>query len=177
MKLTYIILFLFINIFSSKIFSQTIAIVNLQSLIDNNTIYKNTLKDIELNQQKYLKDFDIKENELTIKLNEIEESKLILSEDEINLQIDNYNNQLSQFTILIEEFNFHYQNQIIKIRETILKEILKLLENYALENSLDLILDSTTYLIASNSLDITNDINNELNKINLNLDFKDFEKN
>ena len=177
MKLIYTIIFLFINIFSSNIFSQTIAIVDVQSLIDNNKIYKKTLKEIELNQQKYLKDFDIKENELKIKLNEIEESKLILSKNEINLQIENYNDQLSQFSVLIEEFNFHYQNEIIKIRELILKEILKLLEKFALENSIDLILDSTTYLIASNSLDITIDINSELEKINLNLEYKNFEKN
>ena len=177
MKLIYIILFLFINIFSSNIFSQTIAIVNVQSLIDNNKIYQKTVKDIELNQEQYLKDFNIIENELIKKLNEIEESKLILSEEEIGKQIENYNNQLSQFSITIEEFNFHYQNEIIKIREIILKEILKLLEKYALENSVDLILDSTSYLIASNSLDITVDINSELEKLNLNLEYKDFEKN
>ena len=177
MKLIYIILFLFINIFSSKIFSQTIAIVNVQSLIDNNKIYQKTLKDIEINQEHYLKDFNITENELIKKLNEIEESKLILSEEEIGKQIENYNNQLSQFSTTIEEFNFHYQNEIIKIREIILKEILKLLEKYALENSVDLILDSTSYLIASNSLDITIDINSELEKLNLNLEYKDFEKN
>ena len=177
MKPIYIIIFLFINIFSFNIFSQTIAIVNVQSLIDNNKIYQKTLNDIEINQEKYLKDFNIIENELIIKLNEIEESKLILSEEEINIQIENYNKDLSQFTILIEEFNFHYQNEIIKIREKILNEILKLLEKYALEKSIDLILDSTTYLIASNSLDITIDINSELEKLNLNLEYKDFEKN
>ena len=177
MKLTYIILFLSINIFPSKIFSQTIAIVNVQSLIDNNKIYQKTVKDIEINQEKYLKDFNIMENKLIIKLNEIEESKLILSEEEINKQIEDYNNQLSQFSITIEEFNFHYQNEIIKIREIVLKEILKLLEKYALENKVDLILDSTSYLIASNSLDITIDINSELDKLNLNLEYKDFEKN
>ena len=177
MRLIYIITFLFINVFSFNIFSQTIAIVNVQSLIDNNKIYQKIVNDIELNQEKYLKDFNTIENELIIKKNEIEESKLILSEQEINIQIENYNNDLSQFTILIEEFNFHYQNEIIKIRETILKEILKLLEKYALEKSIDLILDSTTYLIASNSLDITIDIKSELEKLNLNLEYKDFEKN
>ena len=177
MKPILIITLLLINIFSFNIFAQTIAIVNVQSLIDNNEIYKKTLNDIEINQEKYLKDFNIIENELIIKLNKIEESKLILSEEEINIQIENYNNDLSQFTILIEEFNFHYQNEIIKIRETILKEILKLLEKYALEKSIDLILDSTTYLIASNSLDITIDINSELQKLNLNLEYKNFEKN
>ena len=177
MKLIYIITFFFINFFSFNIFSQTIAIVNVQFLIDENAIYQKILKDIEINQEKYLKDFNIMENELIIKLNEIEESKLILSEEEINIKIENYNNNLSQFSTLIEEFNIHYENEIIKIREMILKEILKLLEKYALENNVDLILDSTSYLIASNSLDITIDINSELEKLNLNLEYKDFEKN
>ena len=177
MKLIYTIIFLFINFFSYNIFSQTIAIVNVQSLIDSNKIYQKTIKDIEINQEKYLKDFKIMENELTNKLDEIEGSKLILSKEEINNKIDNYNNQLSQFSILIEDFNLHYQNEIIKIREIILKEILQLLEEYALENSVDLILDSTSYLIASNSLDITIAINSELEKLNLNLEYKDFEKN
>ena len=177
MKLVYIIIFLFINTFSFNIFAQIIAVVNIQSLIDNNDIYLKTIKDIEINQEKFLNDFNRMENELTIKLNEIEESKLILSKEEINIKIENYNNQLSQFNILIEKFNFHYENEIIRIREIIFKEILKLLEKYALEKSIDLILDSTTYLIASNSLDITIDINSELEKLNLNLEYKDFEKN
>ena len=177
MKLTYIIIFIFINIFSTNIFSQTIAIVNVQFLIDKNKIYQKTLQDIEINQEKHLKDFNSMENELATKFNKIEESKLILNDEEINIQIENYNNQLSQFSTLIEEFNTHYQNEIIKIREKILKEILKLLEKYALENSVDLILDSTTYLIASNSLDITMDINSELEKLNLNLEYKNFETN
>ena len=147
MKLFYIIIFLFINTFSFNVFSQTIAVVNIQSLIDNNKIYQKTLKDIEINQEKFVNDFNKMENELTINLNEIEESKLILSKEEINSKIENYNNQLSQFNSLIEEFNFHYENEIIRIRETIFKEIIKLLEKYALEKSIDLILDSTTYLI------------------------------
>ncbi len=177
MKLNYIIIFLLINLFSSVVLSQTIAVVNIQSLIDNNHFYNNILKEIEINQQTYLTNFNNKENDLKTILKEIEDSKLILSEDEINLRIDNYNNALSEFTILIEEFNIHYQNQIILIRESILKEIINLLEKYAIENSLDLVLDSTSYLIASNSLDITNDIKTELEKLNLNLDYKDFEKN
>ena len=177
MKPVYIIIFLFVNFFSFNIFSQTIAVVNVQSLIDNNEIYQKTLKDIEINQEKFLNDFNVIENELIIKLNDIEESKLILSNEEINIKIENYNNQLSQFNSLIEEFNFHYENEIIRIRETIFKEIIKLLEKYALEKSIDLILDSTTYLIASNSLDITININSELEKINLNLEYKNFEKN
>ena len=77
---------------------------------------------------------------------------------------------------LVDEFNNHYQNQIINMREYLLREIIVLLEKYALENNIDLIFDSTSYLIASNALDITNNINSELTKLKINLEFKDFEK-
>ena len=58
-----------------------------------------------------------------------------------------------------------------------MNEIIKLLENYATKNNVDLILDSNSYLIASNSLDITNQINSELENLNFKLEYKDFEKN
>tara|TARA_B100000886_G_scaffold294360_1_gene220802 strand:- start:254 stop:787 length:534 start_codon:yes stop_codon:yes gene_type:complete len=177
LKFIYIFIFFYINFISLNIHSQTIAVVNIQSLIDNNFTYQNILTDIEADQQEYLKKFDLKENEFKLKLTEIEESKLILSENEINLQIENYNNELTEFKILIEEFNFHYQSEVMKIRELILNEIIKLLEKYAVENNIDLMLDSASYLIVSNSLDITEKINSKLNELNLNLEYKNFEKN
>lgn len=168
----------FVCIFFSKLsFAQSIVVVNIQFLIDNNQDYLNILEEMELSQQDYLDKFAQKESELKKIFNEIEESKLILSENEINLQIENYNNQLTNFTILVDDFNLHYQNQIAEIREKILKEIFQLLEKYAINNKIDLILDSTSYLIASNSIDITENINNDLKKINLVLEYNDFKKN
>ena len=75
----------------------------------------------------------------------------------------------------IDTFNTHYQTQIIEIRKIILKEIIVLAEKYAKNNDIDLILDSTSYLIASNAINITNIIKKELEKINLNLEFEKFE--
>ena len=57
-----------------------------------------------------------------------------------------------------------------------MSEIILLLEEYAIKNNTTLILDSKSYLIASNSIDITNKISNELAKINFKLEYKDFEK-
>ena len=176
MKLIYIVLFLGI-LFSNFSKAQSIVVVNVQDLIDNNKNYQETIKGIEINQEKYIKEFEKKEKEIQKFLSDIEESKLILNDNEINNQIENYNNQLNNFTLLVDNFNLHFQEQIIKIREKVLKEIIYLLENYAIENNVDLILDSTSYLIASNSIDITDYISNELKKINLQLEYKDFEKN
>ena len=71
----------------------------------------------------------------------------------------------------------HYQDEIIKMRKLILQEIIVLTEKYAKNNNIDLVLDSTSYLIASNAINITNDIKNKLNEITFNLEFKNFEKN
>ena len=176
MKLIYLVLFLSVNLFSNLSIAQSIVVVNVQDLIDNNKIYQETIKELEINQEKYIKKFEKKEKEIQQILSDIEESKLILNDNEINNQIENYNNQLNNFTILVDNFNLHFQEQIIKIREKVLKEIIYLLENYAIENNIDLILDSTSYLIASNSIDISDYISNELKKINLQLEYKDFEK-
>lgn len=176
MKLAYTIFFVCI-IFSKFSLAQSIVVVNIEFLIDNNENYLNILEEMELSQQNYLDKFKEKESKLEKLFNDIEESKLILNENEVNLQIENYNNQLKNFTILVDDFNFHYQNQIVKIREKILKEIIQLLEKYAIKNKIDLILDSTSYLIASNSIDITEKINNDLKKINLMLEYNDFKKN
>ena len=177
MKLINQIILIVIVLFSKIVFAQTIAVVNIQSLIDNNFYYKEIIKDMEINQEKYKENFELKEKELSYKLKDLEQSKLILNEIEINAQIDNYNKELTAFTITVEEFNLHYQNQVINIREIILKEIFILLEKYAIENQVDIILDSASYLIASNSIDVTDNIKNKLQNINLKLEYINFEKN
>ena len=177
MRLIYFIIFFILNFTSSIIVAQTIVVVNIQFLIDSNTMYQSIINEINESQKIYLDNFEKKENELELLLKEIENSKLILNENEINLKIANYNDQLNDFTKLIDNFNSHYQNEIIIIRENVLKEIIVLLENYAIENNVDLVLDSTSYLIASNSLDITTSINEQLSQIDMKLEYKNFEKN
>ena len=152
-------------------------VINIQSLIDKNNAYINSIREIEKHQEKYLKNFENQEDELKKIQKNIEDSRLILNENEINAQIDDYNKKLNNFSINVEEFNIHYQNQIVMMRETILKEIIVLLEKYALDNNIDLVLDSTSYLIAANSIDITDIIFSELKKINIKLEYKNFEYN
>ncbi len=177
MRLIYFIIFFILNFISTIIVAQTIVVVNIQSLIDSNMMYQSIINEINKSQKIYLDNFEKKDNELSILLREIEDSKLILNENEINLKITDYNNQLNDFTKLIDDFNSHYQNEIIIIRENVLKEIIVLLENYAIDNNVDLVLDSTSYLIASNSLDITTNINKQLSQIDMKLEYKNFEKN
>jgi len=177
LKFIRFIIYISIISFTKVLIAQTIAVINVQFLIDNNYKYNDVITKMEISQKKYLESFAKKEKDLDNIFEELEQSKLILNENEINNQIKKYNQELTNFTLLVEEFNLHYQNQIINIREIILKEIFILLEKYAINNKIDLVLDSTTYLIASNSIDITQNINDELLKTNFKLEYNDFETN
>ena len=66
-----------------------------------------------------------------------------------------YNEKLNNFTRTVDDYNNHFQEQILLIRKIILDEVIILLENYAIEKNIDLILDSNNYLISSNSINIT----------------------
>ncbi len=170
------ILFLLLLPFTS-LNATTIAVIDIEEIINKNKQYISALNNIEINQEPYLSKFNEKEIYLDELLVEIEESKVLLSNEELNNKISTYNQELNAFTKIIDNFNIHYENQIINIRKIILDELIILIEKYAKNNNIDLVLDSTSYLIASNSINITNLIKDELKNIDLELDFTNFEEN
>ena len=174
---SFSILFIILFLVSKNLLAVNIGVINIDELINTNDKYKNIIAKLEINQKKNSIILQNNELELEKLLNEINDSKILLSEEEINKLINNYNNELNKFNILVESFNEHYRNEIINIRKIVLEEIIKLTENYANDKKIDLILDSSSYLIASNTINITLDVKKMLNKIYLKLEFKDFEKN
>lgn len=175
MKNSLIFLFVFFYLFPTK--ATNIVVLNIDEIINNNSQYLLILENIDKNQKPYLESFNNTEIALDELLKDIEESKILLNEEELNIKINIYNEKLKDFRKIIEDFNTHYENQIVNIRKIILKEIIFLIEKYAKNNNIDLVLDSTSYLIASNAINITEYIDNELKKIILELEFTNFEKN
>ena len=173
----FIILFFFLIFFIKNVSATSIAVIDIDKIINSNSSYKNIINEININQKKISQSFEELELKLTQFVNEIEESKLLLDEIEINKMIKNYNEELLKYNSLLDEFNSHYENEIIKNRKIIIQEIIVLLEKYANENNIDLILDSTSYLIASNAINITDIIEKQINLLELKLEFENFEKN
>ena len=170
-KTTLIVFTIFFVLISQSIHPQKIVVINLEFIINNSNQYQEIIKKILKDQELKKNDFKKEEEIIKSKQNEIENSKLILSKDEFELKVDEYNKILRNFKDSIDEFNFHYDNQILKIRNQILEYIVKLLEKYAIENKIDLIFDNKNYIIASNSIDITDSILKELDTLDLNLQF------
>ena len=70
MRLIYFIIFFILNFISTIIVAQTIVVVNIQSLIDSNTMYQSIINEMNKSQKKYLDNFEKKENELITLLKE-----------------------------------------------------------------------------------------------------------
>ena len=172
-----LIILFFITIYSTNLFATKIFVIDVEKLINENIYYKKFMEENEKNQISEKNELNLIEKEIVDLQNEIEQSKLILDQNEINKLIEDYNIKLNKFNILIESFNLHYQNEIINKRKIVLKEIIVLVEKFAKNNNIDIVLDSNNYLVASNSINITEDIELKLKNLELKLDLKKFEQN
>ena len=172
-----LIILFFITIYSTNLFATKIFVIDVEKLINENIYYKKFMEEIEKNQISETNELNLIEKEIVDLQNEIEQSKLILDQNEINKLIEDYNIKLNKFNILIESFNLHYQNEIINKRKIVLKEIIVLVEKFAKDNNIDIVLDSNNYLVASNAINITEDIELKLKNLELKLDLKKFEQN
>ena len=160
---------------SQKISAASIAVVDIEVLIDNNLQYQNTIKELENEQKQYSSILNSRELRLEKLLQNINESKILLNSNEIDKLINEYNNEYNLFSLEVERFNSHYKEQIFLIRKKILEEIIVLVENYANRNKIEIVLDTNNYIIASNELNITNIIQKNLNEINFIFEINDFE--
>jgi len=169
-----IILTFLIIIFSSSAFSINIRVLDFQSIVENNInlpiLYDQINKDQEIHKNK-LKNEEIN---LQDELKRIEELNLILEPIELEKEIENYNTKLNNFNDKVEKFNLHYDLQINNLKNKIINIILEELKKYSADNNIELILDSNNYILSSNSINITNLIQDEVNKINIEINFEKY---
>ena len=144
----------------------------MELIISKNSAFIDFIKKIEDDQINHKKNFQKKESELKNKYNEIQDSKIVLSEEEYQNAINEHNIKLKNFNDEINNFNNHYESQISKYRNLIIENVLNIIKEYASSNELDLILDSKNYIMASNSINITEIVLKKVNnlKIDINLE-------
>ena len=175
MKYIKYFIFFYIIIYNNNALSSKIAVINLQELINKNKDFIVIMEKIFDEKKIFEKEYEKENLNINREYNEINDSRLILSESELNNKIYEYNNKVEILSLEINDFNEHYQNEIEKIKEKIINIIIDLCKKYADENKIDLIFDSTSYLLASNTIDITTFIMEKLDKTNIKLEYKIFK--
>lgn len=169
-------LYFFVFFFISNISNATnIRVIDLNSIIENNLSLVSLYENIKSDQTIFKEEFQAEEKKLQQDFAKLEELKLILDTEELSSEINSYNDKLNNFNLKIDKFNSHYDNQILKLKDEILNLVIDTLKKYSTDNEIDLILDSNNYILSSNSINITDIILEEINKIKIEFKFEKYK--
>lgn len=164
-KLIKVLFFFIIFQFQNLVFAEDkIAYIDIDKLLNQSIAGKLITKKIENKYKSDLETFKKTETELAKEEKDILSQKNILSSDE-------YNKRVLKFKKKLKEFREKKNNSINKINEIksksttiLIKNINPLIEDYAKQNLIDIILPKDSILIARSDLEITDIILKLLNE-------------
>lgn len=163
------ILFLIIlyNLFFLNVNADNkIVFLDIDYVINNTSIGKKVLNDLNKLNENNVKILKKKETELKDIENTIKSKKNLISEEEYNKEIVNLSTKITEFKNekkkMVNDFNKKKDNEFLNL----LSKIDPLIKKLMSENKIDVVLDKKNIIIGSNNSDITQDL---IELINTNL--------
>ena len=171
----YLIFFFLFSLFSFELHAQKIATFKFSLILDNLNAYKNFTNDLDNFKKKKFDELKSEEILLLEQKNEIEESKLLFSEEEYLNKVTEYNLIKEKFENKIKKLNNYLQKNIDNNEKIIMFQIIEILKQIAQENGIDIIFSDEQYFLSSDSIDVSEQIYNNINKLNLDLKLSEYE--
>ena len=144
--------------------NDNVAFVDIDYLIKNSSIGKNSLAKIEKLNIKNIEKLKEKEKILKNLDNEIKKKQNILSEDELDKEVNSLKNKINEFKIeknkMVSEFNDFKDKEL----DSLFKKINPIIQNYMNKNSIEVLLDRKNIFIGSINSDLTKILIDEINK-------------
>lgn len=116
------------------------------------------------------KEIRTKEDELLNSKNYIENNKYILNEEEIAKLTTQYEIKFNNLQKKLDDFNNNISQNISNSQKILNKEIIKISQQISLNKNFSLILENTNFFIASDQIDISENIIEIINDKNIILD-------
>jgi outer membrane protein len=145
--------------------NDKVSFINLDLLIQQTNIGKLILKDIDQLNKKNIENLKNKESELKSIEDEIKKKKNIISKDEFENEVNRLRQNIKKFK--------NYKNKLVSeienkknsdINEFFIK-VNPIIQSYMDNNSIDILLEQKNVFMSKNSLDITEKLIIEINKI------------
>ena len=162
--------FISLIFFSFPVFTIEIATFKLSYIIDKSLEFNDFINDLELLKSKMQDELQNDEKLLIEKKNKIEESKILFSEEEFNKQIENYNILANSYKEKYEKFNIHINSNIEMGKKALINEVVEITKELSLKNNFSVILNEDQYFLASDKIDISEEIIKLLDKKKLKLE-------
>ena len=163
-SITYYIFFLFIFFLTNSQASSKTVFVDIDYLINNSTYGKKIIKKIETEDNKNVEILKAREVSLKKIEDEIKKKKNIISNEELQKEINLLKKKIEEFksekNTLVKNFS-KFKNDQLNI---IFLEINKIIKDYMTKNSIDIVFDKKNIYIGKSSIDITQNILQEIEK-------------
>ena len=157
------IIFIICFCFSTNLLAINIATINIAHILEKSVSYNNFLDELSTKKSELQKTFNIKDKDLEILKQEIDNSKLIISDQELNIMITNYNDQVKLLDQEVKNINLFFSKNIEINKNIIIKQIISYIENISTKSDIDIILTEDQYFMSSKKIDISDQIINLIN--------------
>ena len=154
--ITLIIIFFSISNVSKA--QDNVAFIDLNIIFDNSNAGKKINKDIVNKKKQNDNNFKDLQTKFESDREKLLAKKNVISKDEFNKQLFDLENKLKDYNSKIKKENNELTNLQLKARKEFFNSLRPILEDYAKENSIDIILKKENVLIGKTTLDISNDI-------------------
>lgn len=131
--------------------------------------------EIDTFKKKKFPNLEKEEKDLINSLKEIEDSKVLLSEIEYLSRISEFNERKDTFENKVNKLNKYLEENIINNEKIILNEIIKIVRQIATEKNIDIVFSDEQYFLSSENIDLSGQIYNRLNKLQILLKLSDYE--
>ena len=153
---------IFLNFGVSK--AENIAFIDLNRIFDNSEAGKKIIKQVKEKQKKNASELEKMQKKFDVDKEKIIAQKNVLSEEEFKSKIIKLENDFKQYNKKIRDNNSRLTNFQLKARGEFYNYLTPILESYAKENSINLILKKENILIGKTNLDISQNILEIFNK-------------
>jgi Outer membrane protein len=156
------ILLIFFNSDVSK--AENIAFIDLNKIFDSSEAGKKIIKQVKDKQKKNLDELKKMQKKFDTDKEKIIAQKNVLSEEDFKSKIIKLENDFKEYNQKVRENNSSLTNFQLKARGEFYNYLTPILESYAKENSISLILKRENILIGKTNLDISQNILEIFNK-------------
>ena len=158
-----------------NVYAQKIATFKFAFILENLPAYNDFITHINDFKKKRFEELRKQEELLIIKKKEIDDSEVLLSKNEYLSIITEFNESKNNFENSVNKLNNYLKENIELTEKKILNEIANIIKEIATENSLDIVFFDEQYFLASDSMDISDQISNNLNNLKITLQLTPYE--
>ena len=163
--LNKLILIFFLSIFTidSLNASEKVALIDINYIIQNSTIGKKKLKNIEILNNKNMSQLEKKNKDLEDLESKIKNKRNIISEQEFNNEVKAFQQKVQDFTKEKNKTVKDYKNFQKEELAKIFKLLNPIISNYMKKNSVNILIDTKNVFMSNSNLNLTEDILKTIN--------------